>query len=98
MKANLVLQIGISLIFKRICIFSSKNKKEATVYLNKVVNSKEYGSQAKYYLGFIAYEGDDYKEATNTLMKFQERKNTKKSFHYQADMNFKLGNFKKLLI
>jgi outer membrane protein assembly factor BamD (BamD/ComL family) len=41
-----------------------KNKKEATVYLNKVVNSKEYGSQAKYYLGFIAYEGDDYKEAT----------------------------------
>jgi hypothetical protein len=51
-----------------------------------VVNSKEYGSQAKYYLGFIAYEGDDYKEATNTLMKFQEKK-IKKSLHYQADMN-----------
>jgi hypothetical protein len=23
------------------------------LYLNKVVNSKEYGSQAKYYLGFV---------------------------------------------
>jgi TolA-binding protein len=32
--------------------------------LNKVVNSAEYGSQAKYYLGFMAYEGDDYKQAT----------------------------------
>jgi hypothetical protein len=27
-----------------------KEKKEAIVYLNKVVNSAEYGSQAKYYL------------------------------------------------
>jgi hypothetical protein len=40
-----------------------KEKKEAIVYLNKVVNSAEYGSQAKYY-GFMAYEGDDYKQAT----------------------------------
>jgi hypothetical protein len=32
--------------FQKDMHFSSKNKKEATVYLNKVVNSKEYGSQA----------------------------------------------------
>ena len=44
--------------------FTAKNKKDATTYLNKVTNSKEFGSQAKYYLGFMAYEGDDYKEAT----------------------------------
>ena len=44
--------------------FSAKKKKEAASYFNKVVNSPEYGSQAKYYLGFMAYEGDDYKEAT----------------------------------
>jgi hypothetical protein len=34
-------------------------------------------AHGQYYLGFIAYEGDDYK-ATNTLMKFQEKKNTKR--------------------
>jgi hypothetical protein len=31
MKANLVLQIGISLIFKRICIFSSKIKRSYSI-------------------------------------------------------------------
>jgi TolA-binding protein len=62
-----------------------------------VVNSKEYGSQAKYYLGFIAYEGDDYKEATKYFDEVSGEENTKESLHYQADMNFKLGNQKKLL-
>jgi hypothetical protein len=33
-----------------------KIKKEATTYFNKVVNSQEYGSQAKYYLGFMAWD------------------------------------------
>jgi hypothetical protein len=28
----------------------------------------------------MAYEGDDYKEATNILMPFLVKKNTKKSF------------------
>ena len=44
--------------------FSAGRKKEATNYLNKVLNSKEFGSQAKYYLGFISYEDDNYKDAT----------------------------------
>ena len=78
--------------------FNSKNKKEATTYLNKVVNSAEYGSQAKYYLGFMAYEGDDYKQATqyfdavSTESKYKERMS-----YYQSDMNFKLGNFQKAI-
>ena len=49
---------------KGYALFSSGKKKEATPYFNKVLKSKEYGSQAKYYLGFMAYEGDDYKEAS----------------------------------
>ena len=44
--------------------FSANKKKEATPYFNKVLNSKEFGSQAKYYLGFMAYDNDDYKNAT----------------------------------
>ena len=40
--------------------FIAKNKKLASAYFNKVLNTQYYGSQAKYYLGFMAYEGDDY--------------------------------------
>ncbi len=78
--------------------FSSKNKKEAITYLNKVVNSAEYGSQAKYYLGFMAYEGDDYKQATKYFDEVSgEEKYKEKLSYYQADMNFKLGNFQKAI-
>lgn len=78
--------------------FSSKNKKEATVYLNKAVNSAEYGSQAKYYLGFMAYEGDDYTQANKYFDEVAgEEKYKEKLSYYQADMNFKLGNFQKAI-
>lgn len=78
--------------------FNAKKKKEATVYLNKVVNSAEYGSQAKYYLGFMAYEGDDYKQATKYFDEVSgEEKYKEKLSYYQADMNFKLGSFQKAI-
>lgn len=78
--------------------FSSKNKKEATIYLNKVSNSKEYGSQAKYYLGFMAYEGDDYKEANKYFNQVSsEEKYKEKLSYFQADMNFKSGDFQKAI-
>ncbi|WGK94622.1 MULTISPECIES: tetratricopeptide repeat protein [Flavobacterium] len=78
--------------------FVAKNKKEASIYLNKVLNTPNYGSQAKYYLGFMAYEGDDYKRATQyfdavaTEGKYKERMS-----YYQSDMNFKQGNFQKAI-
>jgi TolA-binding protein len=78
--------------------FNSKNKKEATRYFNKVANSKEYGSQAKYYLGFMAYENDDYKEAIKQFEQVStEDKYKEKMSYFQADMNFKLGNFQKAI-
>jgi TolA-binding protein len=48
------------------------------------------------YLGFIAYEGDDYKEATKYFDEVSGEEKYK-SLHYQADMNFKLGNFSKAI-
>jgi hypothetical protein len=45
----------------------------------------------------MAYEGDDYKEATKYLMPFLVKKIQRKAFYYQADMNFKLGEFQKQL-
>ena len=78
--------------------FSANKKKEATIYFNKVSNSKEYGSQAKYYLGFMAYDKDDYKEATKYFDQVSgEEKYKEKLSYFQADMNFKLGNFQKAI-
>ncbi len=78
--------------------FKAKRFDEAKNYFNKVSTSQKYGSQAKYYLGFIAYEGDDYEEANELFeeVKGEERYSEDLSY-YQADMNFKLGNFQKAI-
>ncbi len=78
--------------------FSANKKKEATTYFNKVVNSAEFGSQAKYYLGFMAYDNDDYKNANKYFEDVAgEEKYKEKLSYFQADMNFKLGNFQKAI-
>ncbi len=78
--------------------FASKQYKEAKKYLSKVENSKEYGSQAKYYIGFMAYEGDDYNKANEYFEQVSDQeKYREKLSYYQADLNFKLGNFEKAI-
>lgn len=78
--------------------FSAGDKKQADKYLNKVINSKEYGSQAKYYLGFMSYESDDYKKASQLFDQVEDKdKYKEKMSYFQADMNFKLGNFQKAI-
>ena len=78
--------------------FKAGRKGEAKKYLNRVRDSKEYGSQAKYYLGFMAYEGDDYEEANAMFdqVKDENRYNRNLSY-FQADMNFKLGKFQEAI-
>ncbi|HEX8270123.1 MAG TPA: tetratricopeptide repeat protein [Flavobacterium sp.] len=83
---------------KGYAFFSAGKKKEATPYFNKVVNSPDYGSQAKYYLGFMAYEGNDYKEASKYFDEVaDEEKYKEKLSYFQADMNFKQGDFQKAI-
>lgn len=78
--------------------FSSKQFKEAKQYLTRVENSKEYGSQAKYYIGFMAYEGDDYESANKYFEQVSNQEKYKEKLsYYQADLNFKLGNFEKAI-
>ncbi|MBD3582681.1 tetratricopeptide repeat protein [Flavobacterium selenitireducens] len=79
---------------KGYAFFSAGKKKEATGYFNQVLNSKEYGSQAKYYMGFMSYEADDYKEASKYFDEVSgEEKYKEKLSYFEADMNFKLGKF-----
>lgn len=78
--------------------FSSKQFKEANEYLKRVENSKEYGSQAKYYIGFMAYEGNDYENANKYFDQVSNQEQYKEKLsYYQADLNFKLGNFEKAI-
>ena len=78
--------------------FSIKKNKDASNYLNKVLQSVEYGNQAKYYLGYLAYEGDNYKLANELFGQVENQdKYKEKMGYFQADMNFKLGNFQKAI-
>ena len=78
--------------------FTAGDKKAAADYFNKVVNSKEYGTQANYYLGFMAYEGNDYKEANKYFKQVEgEEKYSDKLSYFKADMNFKSGDFQKAI-
>ncbi|WP_339752320.1 tetratricopeptide repeat protein [uncultured Winogradskyella sp.] len=79
-------------------LYSTRSKKQATKYLNRVVNSKEYGSQAKYYIGYMAYEGDDYDTANVYFDQVSDNEKYKEKLsYYQADLNFKLGKFEKAI-
>ncbi|MEZ4875063.1 MAG: tetratricopeptide repeat protein [Flavobacteriaceae bacterium] len=78
--------------------FANKRYAEAQKYFNRVSDSPKYGSQAKYYLGFIAYEGDDYEEANKQFETLgNEEKYAEGLSYYKADMNFKLGKFQEAI-
>ena len=79
-------------------LFATKNYSEAKEYFLSLLDSQEYGAQAKYYYGYIAYNSDDYETADKYLGEVVED-NTYKTdvFYYLADMNFKLGKFEKAI-
>ncbi|GGG06248.1 hypothetical protein GCM10011344_03400 [Dokdonia pacifica] len=74
--------------------YKSKQYDQAKKFLNRVRDSQKYGSQAKYYLGFMAYEGDDYQEADELFDAVEDKEDYKEELAYfKADLNFKLGKF-----
>jgi len=78
--------------------YSANRPNEAERYLSRVSNSSTYGSQAEYYLGYIAYEQDDYDAANERFDKITDATVLEEKLaYYQADLNFKLGNFKEAI-
>jgi TolA-binding protein len=78
--------------------FKTKQNAEAKKYFNRLSTSEKYGSQAKYYLGYIAYEGDQYEEANDLFEAVKDEKRyAKDMLYYQADMNFKLAKFQEAI-
>ncbi|MGI9548342.1 MAG: tetratricopeptide repeat protein [Flavobacteriaceae bacterium] len=79
-------------------LFASKKTEEAERYLSRVSTSGTYGQQAKYYLGYIAYQQDDYEGANERFNQISDQQElSEKLSYYQADMNFKLGNFQEAI-
>ena len=78
--------------------FKAQRFNEAKKYFNRVIDSKEYGSQAKYYLGFIEYEGNNYAEANKLFDEVKDLEQYEKNLSYfQSDMNFKSGKFEEAI-
>jgi tetratricopeptide (TPR) repeat protein len=78
--------------------FNAKKAKEASTYFNKVANSKKYGSQARYYLGVMAYDNDNFKDASKYFDQVAgDEKYKEKLSYFQADMSFRQGNFDKAI-
>ena len=78
--------------------FKANQFEEAKEYLTRVKDSEKYGSQAKYYLGFMAYEGDDYEQANELFEEVEDNERYSEDLSYfQADMNFKQRNFEKAI-
>lgn len=74
--------------------YKNKQFDQAKKFLNRVRDSQKYGSQAKYYLGFMAYEGDEYEEADELFDAVEDKEDYKEELAYfKADLNFKLGKF-----
>ncbi|WP_025742671.1 tetratricopeptide repeat protein [Aquimarina pacifica] len=75
--------------------FKIQRFNEAKKFLVRVQDSPKYGARAKYYLGFIAYEGDNYREADKLFDEVRDMDEYNKNLSYfQSDMNFKSGNFR----
>jgi len=78
--------------------FKIQRFNEAKKFLSRVEDSPEYGAKAKYYLGFIAYEGDNYQEADRLFDEVKDLNEYNKNLSYfQSDMNFKSGNFEEAI-
>lgn len=79
-------------------LFTTKNQTASKKYFVQLLDSPEYGSQAKYYYGYIAYQQDDYDNADKYLSEASKDQQYKKEVsYYMADMNFKLGKFQKAI-
>lgn len=79
-------------------LFAVKQYAKAKEYFINLLDSQQYGAQAKYYYGFIAYNQDDYSTADKYLGEVANDVSFKtKVSYYLADMNFKLGKFDKAI-
>ncbi|WP_454980528.1 tetratricopeptide repeat protein [Capnocytophaga haemolytica] len=71
-------------------LFATGKQAESKPYLEAAQTSKEYGASAKYYLGYIAYDSEDYAKAEAYFKEVPEEEKVGQNVAYfQANMYFK---------
>jgi tetratricopeptide (TPR) repeat protein len=78
-------------------LFKTGNYKKAKNYFAQLLDSKKYGTQAKYYNGYIAYQQDDYDNADRYLDQVNDTNLSKDIPYFKANIKFKLGKFQEAL-
>jgi TolA-binding protein len=78
--------------------FVSKQYKNAKPLFEKVKGLPVYQSDANYYLGYIAYQLEDFEEANRNFDKLNKSSDDNTVGYFQADMNFKLGRFEQAIL
>lgn len=79
-------------------LFAVRSYSRSKEYFQKLLNSPEYGSQAKYYYGFIAYQDDDYDNANRYLTEIADDKELGNDVpYYMANIKFKTGEFQEAI-
>ena len=82
---------------KAYTLFTIKRFKEAEQLFQKIENVPKYQYDVSYYLGYIAYQLDDYDAAIENFNKVTTQKGDTTVGYFQADMNFNLGRFEKAI-
>ncbi|ATA77598.1 tetratricopeptide repeat protein [Capnocytophaga canimorsus] len=83
---------------KGYALFTGGKRKESEKYFSQLRGSKEFGAEANYYLGYIAYDSEDYSTASTYFERVQEDEQLNKNVSYfQAAMNFKQGKFEQAI-
>ncbi len=70
-----------------------KKWRKAGKLFEKLLDSDKYGKLAKYYVGYIAYQRNDYAKAQKYFGQLTAKEYNKKLPYYKADMYFKLKRF-----
>ena len=78
--------------------FAAKRYKNAKPLFEKIKELPNYQSDANYYLGYIAYQLEDFEEANRNFDKLNKSSDDNTVGYFQADMNFKLGRFEKAIL
>ena len=79
-------------------LFAAGHFSKAKAYFAKLLDSKKYGAQAKYYYGYIAYRDDDFAEADKYFNEIAENKALGKDIPYfLANIRFKTGKFQEAI-
>ncbi len=82
---------------KGYALFVSKRFNQSETYFRKVEEIPEYQFDASYYLGYIAYQLNDYDLAGEKFNKVTVIQNDTTVGYFQADMNFNLGRFEQAI-